>query len=131
MNLVFKPVYSWLLVPLTFILYIIYPDIQKYLIPLMCSIALIGIIGATFYDKDMPLWQTIASNIVHAILLIGLLQIGNLDLNNYINYILLIFGVLFILFTPHWPYTMNKTMTNYIYIFTFISLFVINYLLIN
>ena len=51
MNFVFRPVYSWLLVPLTFILYICIPILRPYLIPLMASIAVVGMIAIILYER--------------------------------------------------------------------------------
>ena len=131
MNFVFRPVYSWLLVPLTFILYICIPILRPYLIPLMASIAVIGMIAIILYEHGEELWQKILGFIFHAILLIGLLQIDTLNLNNKVNHIIFIICILFILLTPHWPYIMTKEILHYIFVVTYSTVLVVNYLLLN
>ena len=128
---VFRPVYSWLLVPLTFILYVFVPVLRPYLIPLMTCVAIIGMVAIILYSGDEPMWQRIASFIFHAILLIGLLQITKLNLNNLFNYILFILSVLFIFITPHWPYKMSRQELGYIYIITYSSVLYLNSLFYN
>ena len=132
MKFVFKPVYSWILVPLTFILYIFVPILRAYLIPLMAAIAVIGMIAILLYNSGEELWQQILSFIFHALLLIGLLQIGTLNLNNIINHIIFIICIIFILITPHWPYKMKKEILHYIFVVTYsYCISVVNYLLLK
>lgn len=104
-DFVFKLEYSWILYPLLLILYYYYPE---YSIPLMLCVAIIGTIEMLFYDNILPLWQKIVSIFFHLTLLIGLFKIKTVNLNNLINYLILLFSILFILFTPHYPYYMSR-----------------------
>lgn len=124
-NFIFKLEYSWILFPLLLILHFYIPE---YVIPLMFCVALIGTIEMLFYDPILPLFQKIISIFLHLVLLIGLFKISKVNLNNKINYLLLFLSILFILFTPHYPYFMSRYILLFYFILIYIITLIINYM---
>lgn len=122
-NFVFKAEYSWILVPILFLLYFFIP---QYVIPLMISVAIIGSIEMLFYDNNIPKWQLILSLIFHISLLIAFFKILDVNLFNIFNLFIFIISIFFILFIPHYPYFMPRKVLLFFFIIIYCSTILFN-----
>ena len=123
--------FSWILVPLIFILYLFFKETRQYIIPLAMCVCIIGIIEIIFYDKNLTLFYRIIQIVCHLIILICLLDFLNVNLNNIINYILLLLSILFIIFIPYWPYFMPRYILLVYFIIIYLITIFTNFLLIK
>lgn len=122
----FKAEYSWVFVPLLLILYFFSP---VYIAPLLSSVSIVGSIELIFYDRFNPLWQWVATLIIHAALIIPVIISIKLELLNVINIITFLVSLIFVLFTPHWPYLMSRAIMAIIVTIAFYLLMLSSYLL--
>tara|TARA_B100000927_G_C16391357_1_gene439476 strand:- start:119 stop:556 length:438 start_codon:yes stop_codon:yes gene_type:complete len=112
----FKYQYSWIFIPLLFILYILLPKLRVYLLYPQLCIGLIGII-ATIYpllgkskrEDFKSQFKYIIINIIgHLPAFIGLLYGFKYFKINYITLLTYIIGIIFIYYIPFWPYIPSR-----------------------
>ena len=109
--------YSWVLVPLFTLLYILYPDLRIYLQYLMFVTGWVGIIVA--WMIKLPLHLFLLSALGHLPVFIGLFYKESFFQFNYTQIIFLLIGILLIIKIPFWPYYISRL--TFLYVFLIVS----------
>jgi hypothetical protein len=117
---------SYILVPLSILLYVYIPAMKPVLMYHMVCAAIIGTIDTLLKDKN-GIVMKIASIILHLLLLLVLYDFNKYENNNLLSIALLIVANLIIIFLPYWPYELSKMDIVYLYNFIYIALFCLFY----
>lgn len=117
---------SYILVPLSILLYIYVPAMKPIFMYHMVCVAIIGTIDTLLKDKN-GIAMKIASIILHLLLLFVLYDFNTYENNNLISIFLLIVVNLIIYFLPYWPYELSKIDVVYLYNFIYFALFCLFY----
>lgn len=116
---------SYILVPLSILLYIYVPAMKPVLMYHMVCVSIIGTIDTLL--KDNGIAMKIASIILHLLLLFVLYDFNIYENNNLLSITLLIIANLIVIFLPYWPYELSKMDIVYLYNFIYIALFCLFY----
>ena len=108
--------YSWVFIPLLLILYLYLPDYRNYLQYPMFSIGLVGIIVGILV---LPPYIAGICLLGHLPIFIGLTQGLKYFSINPILFLFYLIGLLFIFYTPFWPYKVTRH--TFAMIFTIVS----------
>lgn len=121
--------YSWILVPLTLYLYYYYPQTRPYLLYFMVYSALIGSLNTILLrskivdaSKDFGVYQYYLTLLFNIILLGSLSTFPTDGYPNLISLGIMIFALIFIYLTPHWPYFNSKNFFSISYIIIYVIL---------
>lgn len=117
---------SYILVPLSILLYIYVPAMKPVLLYHMVCVAIIGTIDTLLKEKN-GIAMKIASIILHLLLLFVLYDFNSYENNNLISIFLLIVANLIIYLLPYWPYELSKMDIVYLYNFIYFALFCLFY----
>ena len=97
--------YSWIFIPLLFILYIYLPNYRNYLQYPMFSVGAVGIIVGIIV---LPPYLVIINLLGHLPMFIGLTQGLKYFSTDPIQFLFYLVGLLFIFYTPFWPYKVDR-----------------------
>jgi len=115
-KLKFKYELSYVLIPLSFILYVFFPLLRSYILFHIICIAIIGIIDTIFnYINNLNILFLIGSLIIHLLMLLVLINFKKYGKINSISLLLLIIPNLTILLLPYWPYTLTRNNMIFLY----------------
>lgn len=117
---------SYILVPLSILLYIYVPAMKPVLLYHMVCVAIIGTIDTLLKEKN-GIAMKIASIILHLLLLFVLYDFNTYENNNLISIFLLIVANLIVYLLPYWPYELSKMDIVYLYNFIYFALFCLFY----
>ena len=117
---------SYILVPLSVLLYIYVPAMKPVLLYHMVCVAIIGSIDTLVKEKN-GIAMKIASIILHLLLLFVLYDFNTYENNNLISIFLLIVANLIVYLLPYWPYELSKMDIVYLYNFIYFVLFCLFY----
>tara|TARA_B100000161_G_C33431777_1_gene360514 strand:- start:315 stop:731 length:417 start_codon:yes stop_codon:yes gene_type:complete len=128
-QLKFKYELSYLIIPLSIILYLKYPLLKPVLIYHMICIGIIGTINTLYIIGKNGIAITFLSIILHLLLLFVLYDIKKFGKVNLFSLVILIFANLLIYYLPYWPYYLSKNTVIIIYNICYLSLLIYNKLL--
>ena len=117
---------SYILVPLSVLLYIYVPAMKPVLLYHMVCVAIIGSIDTLLKEKN-GIAMKIASIILHLLLLFVLYDFNTYENNNLISIFLLIVANVIVYLLPYWPYELSKMDIVYLYNFIYFVLFCLFY----
>lgn len=125
-KITFKFQLSYLLVPLSAILYIFIDSFRSYLLYHMVCCGIIGTVDTINYYRlgSTGIVITILSLICHLLLLLVLMQFKKYGKINAISLLLLVIANVIIVYLPFWPYSFTRQtvliLYNVIYFFLYI-----------
>jgi hypothetical protein len=115
-KLKFKYELSYVLIPLSFILYVFFPLLRSYILFHIICISIIGIIDTIFnYINNLDILFLIGSLLIHLLMLLVLINFKKYGKINSISILLLLIPNLTILLLPYWPYTLTRNNMIFLY----------------
>ena len=125
----FNNQYSWILVPLSVVLFIFYPNLRIVLQPALYSIAIVGWI--INFIEPKYLWGYILAFVGHLPCFIFLLWGYKYFILNFNVWLISVFGLFFLSIMPNWPYKLSRSTVLIIYSFTILSYYALCFILQN
>ena len=118
---------SWILVPLSIILYYKFVNLRPILMYHMVCIAIIGTIDSYLRLKNINngKYTLMTAIFFHLILLIILIDFKKYGNPNTISFIILIIANLVIYLLPYWPYELKRNEIMYLYNIIYFILYII------
>jgi hypothetical protein len=122
---------SYVLIPLSVILYVYFPIFRSYLLFHMVCVGIIGTIDSilNYLSKNLGIIFAITSVIIHLALLLVLINFKKYGKINSISVLLLIIANLTIFFLPFWPYNITKEHMIILYNFIYFCLYIASLLI--